>query len=356
MPGVTFAAWTYNGRIPGPTLRAARASGCGSRSSTARRTRTRSTSTASTRPSRTACPGIGAGEIAPGEQHRLRVRRAAGRACTSITATSGRWPSTSPRASTARSSSTRRTAREEADEMVMVMNGFDTNFDRANEIYAANTIGFAYMDRPIMAAGELMRIYLVNVLEYDLINSFHLHGNLFNYFPTGTGRRPRRADRHGDALPGPARHPRVALPLPRQVHVPRAPVRVHRARLAGLLRGRLMGAATQSVRVPAWLLGLVPLLLIAAGSRCSRRWTARAWASGAGRRPRSWPSSGPCSRRAMIELTVRNDGPDAVRSHRSWSTTPSRSSPAPTGPIGRLETATVQVHSRGSRARPTRSR
>ena len=31
--------------------------------------------------------------------------------------------------------------------MVMVMNGFDTNFDRANEVYAANTIGFAYMDR-----------------------------------------------------------------------------------------------------------------------------------------------------------------------------------------------------------------
>ena len=41
--------------------------------------------------------------------------------------------------------------REDADEMVMVMNGFDTNFDRANEVYAANTIGFAYMDRPIAA-------------------------------------------------------------------------------------------------------------------------------------------------------------------------------------------------------------
>ena len=39
--------------------------------------------------------------------------------------------------------------REEADELVMVMNGFDTNFDRANELYAANTIGFAYMDQPI---------------------------------------------------------------------------------------------------------------------------------------------------------------------------------------------------------------
>src|SRR3712207_9345996 len=33
-------------------------------------------------------------------------------------------------------------------------------------------------------------IYLVNVLEYDLINSFHLHGNLFDYFPTGTSKTP----------------------------------------------------------------------------------------------------------------------------------------------------------------------
>ena len=37
---------------------------------------------------------------------------------------------------------------------------------------------------------ELVRIYLVNVLEYDLINSFHLHGNLFHYFPTGTSKTP----------------------------------------------------------------------------------------------------------------------------------------------------------------------
>ena len=31
----------------------------------------------------------------------------------------------------------------------MVMNGFDTNFDRANELYAVNTIPFAYMDDPV---------------------------------------------------------------------------------------------------------------------------------------------------------------------------------------------------------------
>jgi len=79
--------------------------------------------------------------------------------------------------------------RDKADEMVMVMNGFDTNFDRANELYAANTIGFAYADKPIrVKRNELVRLYLVNVLEYDLINSFHLHGNFFDYIPTGTAR------------------------------------------------------------------------------------------------------------------------------------------------------------------------
>ena len=81
--------------------------------------------------------------------------------------------------------------REDADEMVMVMNGFDTNFDLSNEVYAVNTIGFAYMDKPIQVVrDELVRIYLVNVLEYDLVNSFHLHGNFFDYYPTGTRLQP----------------------------------------------------------------------------------------------------------------------------------------------------------------------
>ena len=30
--------------------------------------------------------------------------------------------------------------RADADELVMVMNGFDTNFDRSNEVYAVNTV------------------------------------------------------------------------------------------------------------------------------------------------------------------------------------------------------------------------
>jgi FtsP/CotA-like multicopper oxidase with cupredoxin domain len=35
-----------------------------------------------------------------------------------------------------------------------------------------------------------VRIYLVNILEYDPINSFHLHGNFFDYYPTGTRLEP----------------------------------------------------------------------------------------------------------------------------------------------------------------------
>ena len=38
--------------------------------------------------------------------------------------------------------------------------------------------------------GEPVRIYLVNALEYDPINSFHIHGNFFDYYPTGTRLEP----------------------------------------------------------------------------------------------------------------------------------------------------------------------
>jgi FtsP/CotA-like multicopper oxidase with cupredoxin domain len=34
---------------------------------------------------------------------------------------------------------------------------------------------------------QTVRIYLANLTEFDLINSFHLHGEFFRYYPTGTG-------------------------------------------------------------------------------------------------------------------------------------------------------------------------
>ena len=77
--------------------------------------------------------------------------------------------------------------RPEADELVMVMNGFDTNFDADNEVYAVNTVANHFMHEPIkVEVGKLVRIYLVNLTEFDLVNSLHLHGMFFDVFRTGT--------------------------------------------------------------------------------------------------------------------------------------------------------------------------
>jgi FtsP/CotA-like multicopper oxidase with cupredoxin domain len=189
-PGVTFAAWTYNGRIPGPTLRCREGE------------RLRITFVNGSAHPHTihfhgihpaemdGVPGVGAGEIGPGKRtvyefdaqpaglhlYHCHVRPLAEHIAKGLYGAFIIDPAD---------------GREDADELVMVMNGFDTNFDRANEFYAANTIGFAYMDKPLVTKrDELVRVYLVNVLEYDLVNSFHLHGNLFHYFPTGTSKTP----------------------------------------------------------------------------------------------------------------------------------------------------------------------
>jgi manganese oxidase len=189
-PGVRFAAWTYNGRIPGPTLRCREGE------------RLRITFNNGSHHPHTihfhgihpaemdGVPGSGAGQIEPGQStvyefdalpaglhlYHCHVRPLAEHIAKGLYGAFIVDPAD---------------GREDADEMVLVMNGFDTNFDRANEMYAANTIPFAYMHKPLQVnRSELVRIYLVNVLEYDLINSFHLHGNLFDYFPTGTAKEP----------------------------------------------------------------------------------------------------------------------------------------------------------------------
>jgi manganese oxidase len=84
-----------------------------------------------------------------------------------------------------------RTARPPADEMVMVMNGYDTDFDAENNLYTVNGIPYYYMHHPIkIEKDRLVRIYLVNMLEYDPLNNFHLHANMFNYYPSGTRLQP----------------------------------------------------------------------------------------------------------------------------------------------------------------------
>ena len=81
--------------------------------------------------------------------------------------------------------------RREAQEFVMMMNGFDTNFDEDNEVYAVNTIAFYYKENPIIVKrGVPARIYLINILEFDETNSFHVHANFFNEYRTGTSLTP----------------------------------------------------------------------------------------------------------------------------------------------------------------------
>ena len=78
--------------------------------------------------------------------------------------------------------------RKPAQELVMVMNGFDTDGDGENNFYTVNGKAFYYAKYPIkVSRSQTVRIYLANLTEFDLINSFHLHGDFFRYYPTGTG-------------------------------------------------------------------------------------------------------------------------------------------------------------------------
>jgi FtsP/CotA-like multicopper oxidase with cupredoxin domain len=84
-----------------------------------------------------------------------------------------------------------KTPRPEADEMIMIMNGYDTDFDTENNFYTVNGIPYYYMHHPIeIEKDRLVRVYLVNMLEFDQINNFHLHGNLYNVYRSGTSLTP----------------------------------------------------------------------------------------------------------------------------------------------------------------------
>jgi FtsP/CotA-like multicopper oxidase with cupredoxin domain len=190
-PGIEYPAWTYNARIPGPAIRCTEGD----------RIRVHFTN-GSNHPhtihfhgfhsaEMDGVPGAGPGLIQPGESftyefdaepyglhlyhcHAFPLARhiAKGLYGAFIIDPKGGRPAVD-------------------HEFVMVMNGFDIDFDDVNDFYAVNTIPFHYQMHPIqIKVGEKVRIYLVNILEYDLINSFHLHANFFQYYPTGTSLTP----------------------------------------------------------------------------------------------------------------------------------------------------------------------
>lgn len=76
--------------------------------------------------------------------------------------------------------------RPPADEMVLVMGGFDINDDNKNELYAFNGLPNYYMHHPIpIYQNQLVRLYLLNMIEFDAAATFHIHANFFRVYPTG---------------------------------------------------------------------------------------------------------------------------------------------------------------------------
>lgn len=204
-PGVFFPAWTYNGRVPGPTLRCTEGD----------RLRIRFVNQGShphtihfhgIHPaSMDGVPGVGAGMIPPGGStvyefdaapfgchlyhcHAVPLKRHIHKGLYGafiVDPDPERY--TGEQARLARRRCPHLPEGAAFQELLMVMNGFDTNFDGDNEVYAVNTVAFAYLNEPIrLRADRPVRVFLVNVTEFDPLNSFHLHGNFFDYYDHGT--------------------------------------------------------------------------------------------------------------------------------------------------------------------------
>ncbi len=79
------------------------------------------------------------------------------------------------------------TPRPPADELVLIMGGYDLNNDGSNELYAFNGIPDAYMHQPIrIRQNALVRLYLLNMTELEAPLTFHLHANEFRIVDTGS--------------------------------------------------------------------------------------------------------------------------------------------------------------------------
>ena len=60
---------------------------------------------------------------------------------------------------------------------------------RVNEIYTVNGRAFDYMMNPIvLKTGEPYRVYVLNMLEFDPVNSIHVHGAMFDWYSAGTNK------------------------------------------------------------------------------------------------------------------------------------------------------------------------
>jgi manganese oxidase len=76
--------------------------------------------------------------------------------------------------------------RPPADEILLIMAGYDVNDDEKNELYAFNGMPNYYMNNPIpIYRNQLVRLYVLNMIEYESAVTFHLHANFFDVYRTG---------------------------------------------------------------------------------------------------------------------------------------------------------------------------
>lgn len=208
-PGIRFPAWTYNGRVPGPTMRVTEGE----------LVRVRFANASGHHHSMhfhgihsARMDGVpGAGVIGPGEEfvyefeakpfgchlyhcHALPLKRHIHKGLYGVFIVDPDPARHGEQAALARARLLGTPENGRWQEFVMVLNGFDTNFDGENEIYAVNSIAFAYFDRtgtPIRIARERpVRLYVVNATEFDPVNSLHVHANFFDFFDHGTTLTP----------------------------------------------------------------------------------------------------------------------------------------------------------------------
>jgi manganese oxidase len=78
------------------------------------------------------------------------------------------------------------TPRPPADEIVLVMAGYDVDDNSHNDYYAFNGLPHHYMQHPIQIyQNQLIRLYVLNIIEYDPAVTFHLHANFFDVYRYG---------------------------------------------------------------------------------------------------------------------------------------------------------------------------
>lgn len=74
-------------------------------------------------------------------------------------------------------------------ELAMVMSAFDLDRDGEADFYAWNGKAFQYADHPVdLHTGEAVRMYVLNIFEEMMAP--HIHGNMFQLIRSGTSLRP----------------------------------------------------------------------------------------------------------------------------------------------------------------------